>query len=130
MNRINDFDTLWNRRAAAVANTHCPLDSDRLEQMLTHAMQSVDRQSEGAALSMESSDPQHDNGNRRVFRPRWLAAPLAAAAALALVLIPTRSHAAAPRTVTYGDQQVKFICNHQCEADGVIGSLDQYLHTL
>ena len=116
MNRINDFDTLWNRRAAAVANTHCPLDSDRLEQMLTHAMQSV--------------EPQHNNGNRRVFRPRWLAAPLAAAAALALLLIPTRSHAAAPHTVTYGDQQVKFICNHQCEADGVIGSLDQYLHTL
>lgn len=115
-----DFDTLWNSRKEA-SYARCPLSSERMEQMLNHAMAST-------GADEQTVTPLYTEPTVR--RRAWLFAPLAAAAALALLLIPTRSHAAAPRTINYEGQRVKFICNNHCEADGVIGSFDQYIHTL
>lgn len=107
------FDTLWNNKI----ESRCPFSDQQLEHMVTLAKS---RQPKAEAL--KPVQPRRHAG-------RWPVA-LAAAACLLMVVVPasfSRARAAVPSRVEYGGQQVQFICNHQCDADGVIQSLDAYI---
>lgn len=107
-----DFDTLWKTRN----ETHCPLSDQQLSEMIDRA---------------KSQEPHADFlvlPSRHPFR-RWMAS-LAAAAGLAILIIPTtmmNAQAAVPQQIDYHGQQVKFICNNRCNAENVIQSLDSYI---
>ena len=107
-----DFDTLWETGI----NDRCPLSDQQLAEMIAHAKE---QPSQTGTMTYREQHP---------FRP-WLA-PLAVAAGLTLLIIPTtmkNAHAAVPQSVVYQGQQVKFICNNRCDANSVVESLDAYL---
>ena len=107
-----DIDTLWKTGI----ETRCPLSDQQLSEMVTHAKEHPKQ-----AVTVTYHE-------RLPFR-QWLA-PLAVAAGLALLIIPTtmkNAHATVPSSVDYQGQQVKFICNNRCDAGSVIELLDAYI---
>ncbi|MBR1550356.1 MAG: hypothetical protein IJ634_06935 [Bacteroidales bacterium] len=111
------FDELWNRPATVGLGVRCPLDDRQLEQMVAKAVAAAPMA--GAATA------------RRSLSSR-LALPLGIAASVALLLIPLtrKSYAATLPTVPYGNQEVRFVCNHECAPEGVIDSFNSYVDQL
>lgn len=113
------FDELWQKQTTVGLGCRCPLKEGELEAMVQKAILSTPMAEEKPAAV------------RRPFANR-LIAPLGIAAAVALILIPInrKSYAASIPTVKYGDQSIRFVCNHECAPDGVIGSFNSFVDSL
>lgn len=114
-----DFDNQWQRRARRLAASECPLSDDQMAALIARAK---------LATPAVGCTPHPYRG--------WLhakaAAPVAAAACLALIAIPlTTSHQSdSDSIVTHRGVQVYFACNNHCSADHVLNALDaKILHS-
>lgn len=111
------FDDLWNRCSTAGLGVRCPLSDEQLDAMMDKAIASAPH------LGAQPA--------KRPLSAR-LALPMGIAATVALLLIPLtrKSYAATFPTVKYGDQSIRFVCNHECAPDGVIGSFNSFVDSL
>ena len=117
-----DFDTLWDTKNEA----RCPLTNQQLESMIARAREQSGTQWSATDASMVK---QVSLTAGQSASKRWVL-PFAAAACLILMVFPLARknvYGAVPHTIDYQGQQVKFICNNQCDASSVIESLDAFI---
>lgn len=115
----NNFDTQWERRYRALANSHNPLCDDRWQALVDNAVLS--------SAQSEGSVPQVKGPDKRNARRIWSAGIAAACAALIIFGIGHRNMQSQPQSVDYSGQSVRFICNNQCSAQSTIAYFDSYI---